>query len=93
MSRKTVCKRCGAEIDAGKNGRREYCDKCRAIVRRKAVSDSKKKSKLNPDRPKRIVSMPSRSALTTYTIVDLNAMARELGITYGQLVSRMRNES
>ena len=93
MNRKTVCKKCGVVIDAGKNGRREYCDKCRVIVRRKSVSNSKQKSKLNPDRPKRTIPLPALSASTTYTIVDLNAMARELGITYGQLVSRMRNES
>jgi hypothetical protein len=91
MSKTKTCARCGAEMDKGANGRRKYCDKCRVVVIReraqkhhqdnKGVPRKKRKKKSGAEAPKPVVR---------YSIPELNRLARENKLSYGQMEAKLK---
>lgn len=83
----TTCADCPNTFIQSPNGRRKYCDACQLRLRRKRAQEYRKTHPQKKKPKKRIPAMPQ---IGTLTIPDLNRMARQQGLTYGQLVAQMK---
>jgi len=90
----TKCAKCPADFEQPDDGRKKSCPTCRSLAIRETRhacyarnADSLRDERNRKRRKKNPV------VEVAHSIVDVNRMARKSGLSYGEMVARMRGEA